>query len=349
MKKENINYFQINFNQIITTPEYVVMSGHERGLFWTMQAHLFSNSGSIPLNNTLYKFFNFENEEEFLKIWEKIRHLFRIKNNKITSDIVNGEFHRIREKMQLRKNNGLINAQKRWQCHGNAIPEQNNAIGMPSIAITEECQHNTRKGKESYVMESNVTERNEKEREVKERNVTERQNQAQPDTPETASDGTDFNTQDSSVSASFNSLSSVSDSVSLRQSASPDSIGTIAQKTVIPKLKVEPDKPAEHTHFSKRKPESPEEIDRKAIAFLSELNKTLPPKNLSDRTCHQHITKWLVHDCVEGKFSTELFKKALEIARTSRSGANPQALFISILKKELRYNPKIEYEPAMTG
>lgn len=86
-----------------------------------------------------------------------------------------------------------------------------------------------------------------------------------------------------------------------------------------------------------------EVIQKKALEFIDTLNRIIPAKNRSDRTCYSKVTRWLVTGCRDKKFSTEMFDHALKFAREAKNGDNPQALFMSLLK-QLGYHPKKEYE-----
>jgi hypothetical protein len=79
-----------------------------------------------------------------------------------------------------------------------------------------------------------------------------------------------------------------------------------------------------------------------ALAFYETLIQTLPVRNVSDRTCFRRITAWLRREVEAGRRPPEVFREVLLFARESRLPGvrNPNAVFLSILKKELHYDPK---------
>ena len=44
--------------------------------------------------------------------------------------------------------------------------------------------------------------------------------------------------------------------------------------------------------------------------------------------------------CAAGKFNKQIFGRVMDYAKKASLGQNPAAVFISLLKKELNYNPK---------
>ena len=107
MKKQNIHYIQFDIQKITSDPDYMIMSPLERGLYLPAILMLFSNSGSLPFNNNLYRVFNFDNQTQFHETWEKIKHKFKIRNEKIYSAYVSEEIRRIKELTQFYKEQGL--------------------------------------------------------------------------------------------------------------------------------------------------------------------------------------------------------------------------------------------------
>ncbi|NQT02089.1 MAG: DUF1376 domain-containing protein [Planctomycetes bacterium] len=78
----------------------------------------------------------------------------------------------------------------------------------------------------------------------------------------------------------------------------------------------------------------------RALHFNEALNGIITPRNQSDRTCFRNITSWLMAGCAAGKFNEQIFGRVLDYAKKASLGQNPAAVFISLLKKELNYNPK---------
>jgi hypothetical protein len=66
----------------------------------------------------------------------------------------------------------------------------------------------------------------------------------------------------------------------------------------------------------------------------------LPPRSQSDRTCFRRIAEWLSEKCSSGLFNLdEMLPRIIDYAleATSPGALNPPAVFMSILKKELKY------------
>ena len=79
----------------------------------------------------------------------------------------------------------------------------------------------------------------------------------------------------------------------------------------------------------------------RTLAFYETLIQTLPPRTVSDRTCFGRIGAWLQSEIEGGRFSEEIFREVLIFASEAKGAAcrNPHAVFVSILKKELHYDP----------
>jgi hypothetical protein len=80
----------------------------------------------------------------------------------------------------------------------------------------------------------------------------------------------------------------------------------------------------------------------RSLAFYETLLQTLPTRTVSDRTCFRRIAAWLGEQIEAGRFSEEIFPIVLSFASeaTQPGVRNPAAVFVSILKKELGYDPK---------
>ena len=65
----------------------------------------------------------------------------------------------------------------------------------------------------------------------------------------------------------------------------------------------------------------------------------IPPASKSDRTCLANLGAWLSHKCESGHEPDELLPRVIDFAleATSPKCKNPPAVFMSILKKELKY------------
>ncbi len=80
----------------------------------------------------------------------------------------------------------------------------------------------------------------------------------------------------------------------------------------------------------------------RSLGFYETLIHTLPPRTVSDRTCFRRIAAWLADGVEQGRFTEEVFAVALTYATEASLAEvrNPPAVFVSILKKELGYDPK---------
>jgi len=77
----------------------------------------------------------------------------------------------------------------------------------------------------------------------------------------------------------------------------------------------------------------------RALHFNEALMSIIEPRNQSDRTCFHNITSWLMVGCAADKFNEQIFDRALDYAKKASLGKKPAAVFVSLLKKELNYNP----------
>ena len=92
--------------------------------------------------------------------------------------------------------------------------------------------------------------------------------------------------------------------------------------------------------FSNFSQVSVDETSLQTIAkeFFDTLERYIPPRSRSDRTCFNKVTLWLIEGCRKKKFNTYIFDRVLDLAKEARKGQKPAAVFMSLLKKELRYN-----------
>jgi hypothetical protein len=83
-------------------------------------------------------------------------------------------------------------------------------------------------------------------------------------------------------------------------------------------------------------------LHSKILAFYETLIKLLPPQSASDRTCFRRLGSWLQEQIDAGRLGEEALTEVLSYARESRSPGvrNPRAVFMSILRKEMGYDPK---------
>jgi hypothetical protein len=55
-----------------------------------------------------------------------------------------------------------------------------------------------------------------------------------------------------------------------------------------------------------------------ALRFIDALNRLIPPRPQSDRTCFRNVADWLVEGCADGRFTVEIFERVLDYARQAR-------------------------------
>ena len=80
----------------------------------------------------------------------------------------------------------------------------------------------------------------------------------------------------------------------------------------------------------------------KMLNFNELLTQIIKPRNQSDRTSFRNIGNWLMVKIQTGVFNEQIIPRVLEYASEAVKGRsrNPAAVFISILKKELGYQPR---------
>ena len=74
-----------------------------------------------------------------------------------------------------------------------------------------------------------------------------------------------------------------------------------------------------------------------ALHFNETLVQIIRPRSQSDRNCFYNVTKWLQEGVAKGRFTNDVFGCALDYAKEARTGRNPAALFMTLLRKELGY------------
>lgn len=75
------------------------------------------------------------------------------------------------------------------------------------------------------------------------------------------------------------------------------------------------------------------------LAFYQTLIGIIHPKNQSDRTSFRNVAQWAAEKIKAGDYDEDLFQQIISYATEAAqpTSRNPAAVFISILKKELRY------------
>ena len=83
-------------------------------------------------------------------------------------------------------------------------------------------------------------------------------------------------------------------------------------------------------------------INVTAVRFIDSLGKYLFAKTRSDRSCFLNVSRFLADGCREGKFNLEIFDRALSYAKEAKSGENPNALFMSLMRSQLGYERNLK-------
>ena len=86
-------------------------------------------------------------------------------------------------------------------------------------------------------------------------------------------------------------------------------------------------------------------LNERTLEFERALRLVIPPKDVSDRTTFRNISNWLRNQCQLDVFDEHtIFRRVLDFAleASGPTSRNPAAVFITILKKELHYNPRSE-------
>ena len=81
-------------------------------------------------------------------------------------------------------------------------------------------------------------------------------------------------------------------------------------------------------------------MDERAETMRKVIGHCLPRKSVSDRTCHKNIVRWIAGELETESITPVAFLKRLidaVIEATNPSVKNPNAVFITILKKEFGY------------
>ncbi|MBN1973476.1 MAG: DUF1376 domain-containing protein [Sedimentisphaerales bacterium] len=78
-------------------------------------------------------------------------------------------------------------------------------------------------------------------------------------------------------------------------------------------------------------------IYSRGLKFSEFLNKSLIAKTRSDRTAFNNICKYINDSCLSDYFSSDIYDKAERLVTEAKKGNNPNALFMSLARKELGY------------
>jgi len=75
----------------------------------------------------------------------------------------------------------------------------------------------------------------------------------------------------------------------------------------------------------------------RGLHFHDALVQIIRPRNQSDRTCFRKVANWLTRGCATGRFTHHIFGRVLDLAEEAKTGRNPAAVFMALIKKELEY------------
>ena len=73
------------------------------------------------------------------------------------------------------------------------------------------------------------------------------------------------------------------------------------------------------------------------MKFMERLDLLLHARTRSDKTGFRNVCRYLCDECMEGRFDIRIFDRAIELAKEAKNGRNPNALFMSLARKELGY------------
>jgi uncharacterized protein YdaU (DUF1376 family) len=92
---------------------------------------------------------------------------------------------------------------------------------------------------------------------------------------------------------------------------------------------------------SSRHETNPPSLVVKMLNFNDSLRQIIRPRNQSDRTSFRNIGNWLMIKIRAGTYNEQILTRVLEYAAEAVKGRsrNPAAVFTSILKRELGYQP----------
>ncbi len=110
--KKKIRYVSFEASAFISDVAFWLMNAEERGVYFTIILHLYENDGFLPMDKALLN--SWCNCPNFENVFEKIKHKFLIKNEKISHKRVLLELKRARQISQLQRENGIRGAKSRW-------------------------------------------------------------------------------------------------------------------------------------------------------------------------------------------------------------------------------------------
>jgi len=84
-------------------------------------------------------------------------------------------------------------------------------------------------------------------------------------------------------------------------------------------------------------------VEEKSLNFSRALAIAIPPRSVTDRVTFRNLTGWMTRQCQRGRLDDEtIFRRVLDFAleASGPESRNPAAVFMSICRKELGYDPK---------
>jgi uncharacterized protein YdaU (DUF1376 family) len=120
------------------------MTAEERGVYCQIIFNLYESGGYLPMDKaTLAGFCNCTN---FENVFEKIKHKFLIKNEKISQKRVLAELKRARQISQLQRQNGLKGMESRWGGDNKAITKLSHSNNKAITKRSEDKRSEEKKG-----------------------------------------------------------------------------------------------------------------------------------------------------------------------------------------------------------
>jgi uncharacterized protein YdaU (DUF1376 family) len=78
----------------------------------------------------------------------------------------------------------------------------------------------------------------------------------------------------------------------------------------------------------------------RTLMFHEALINIIGARSQSDRTCFRNVTRWLIEGIASGRFNEKIFDRVLDYAKEARNGRRPAAVFMALMKRELKYQPQ---------
>ena len=304
-----IKFVQLEGQAFFTDLDFITMSAAERGVYCTLLLHLYCNAGRCEFDpQALARLCNCD---DFEKVWEKIAKKFQTRNGVIRHKRVTKELTRAKKFAQRQRTAGLASAKKRQPRfnHGSATVEPTKRKGNvneneregSSNTNTKELAHSVSTSVRPPVCH------------VKPLGLS----HPEPLGPCHAEPSRRCHAERSKASGPR--MSSVPGS---EESAGPRPLSLrLAWRQAVEQ--------------SGRAMSGPAQIQ--GLHFNDALANIIPPRTRSDRTCFRNVTNWLVEGCAAGRFNDEIFGRVLDLAKEARGGRRPPAVFMALMKKELRY------------